>query len=129
MVFNLGMKQRPETATLSSTFLWHYSVGFTWGCFSHLKHAADEIVNFYILNKSFWAVLSCGTVYYVVKRGFHFYPLIEILKCGYLTEWNSVKQYVFYKVLILSRTSQGDSEFYVFKSVDKNPKSTRDWFK
>ena len=29
MVFNLGMRQRPETATLSSTFLWHYSIGFT----------------------------------------------------------------------------------------------------
>ena len=34
--------------------------------------SVDEILKCYHLNESFWAVLSCGTVYYAVQAGSNF---------------------------------------------------------
>ena len=38
------------------------------------------------LNESYWAVLSCGTVYYDVQGGSTFESVDEILKCDHSNE-------------------------------------------
>ena len=35
--------------------------------------SVDEILKCYLLNESYWAVLSCGTVYYAVQDGSNFW--------------------------------------------------------
>ena len=37
-------------------------------------------------NESYWAVLSCGTVYYAVQGGSNFWVCDEILKCDHSNE-------------------------------------------
>ena len=45
--------------------------------------SVDEIVKCDHSNKSYWAVLSCGTVNYAEKGSSNFESLDEIPKCGY----------------------------------------------
>ena len=42
----------------------------------------DEILKCHHSNESYWAVLSCGTLYYAVQGGLTFESLGEILKCA-----------------------------------------------
>ena len=49
----------------------------------------DEILKCDHSNESFWAVLSCGTLYYAVQDGSTFSSLEEILKCIHSEESNS----------------------------------------
>ena len=48
--------------------------------------SVDEILKCDHSNESYWAVLSCGTVYYAVQGGSNFYVLDEILKCVHSNE-------------------------------------------
>ena len=54
---------------------------------SHLKfESVHEILKYDHSNETtciVWAVLSCGTFYYVVQRGFKFDSVHEILKCDH----------------------------------------------
>ena len=46
----------------------------------------DEILKCDHANESYWAVLSCGAVYYAVQRGSNFESMDEILKCDHSNE-------------------------------------------
>ena len=48
--------------------------------------SVDEILKCYHSNESYWAVLSCGAVYYAVQDGSSFESVDEILKCDHLNE-------------------------------------------
>ena len=54
---------------------------------SHLKFESVHEILKYDHSKEttciVWAVLSCGTFYYVVQRGFKFDSVHEILKCDH----------------------------------------------
>ena len=41
--------------------------------------SVDKILKCYHSNESYWAVLSCGTAYYVVQDGFNFWS--PSMKC------------------------------------------------
>jgi len=43
-------------------------------------------------NESYWAVLSCGTVYYAVQGGSKFESMDKILKCYHLIKWTLLKR-------------------------------------
>ena len=45
--------------------------------------SVDEILKCDHSNESYWAVLSCGAVYYAVQGGFNFQSVDEILKCDH----------------------------------------------
>ena len=46
----------------------------------------DEILKCGHSNKSYWAVLFCGTVYYAIQDGSNFEFVDEILKCDHSSE-------------------------------------------
>ena len=48
--------------------------------------SVDEILKYDHSNESYWAVLSCGAVYYVVQDGSNFKSVDDILKCDYSHE-------------------------------------------
>ena len=48
--------------------------------------SVDEILKCDHSNESYWAVLSCGTVYYAVQGGSTFWGVDEILKCALSSE-------------------------------------------
>ena len=48
--------------------------------------AVDEILKCDHSNESYWAVLSCGTVYYAVKSCSNFESVNEMLKCDHSNE-------------------------------------------
>jgi len=52
-------------------FIMLYKVVLTFG-------SVDEILKCDYSNESYWAVLSCGAVYYAVQGGFNFYYVDEI---------------------------------------------------
>ena len=52
------------------------------------SESVDEILKCDHSNESFWAVLSCGTVYYAVQGGSTFESVDEILKFDYSKESN-----------------------------------------
>ena len=77
--------------------------------------SVDEILKCDHSNESYWAVLSCGTVYYAVQGGSNFEFVVEILKCDHSNEsyWAVLPcGAVYYAV-------QGGSNFWV---CDWNPK-------
>ena len=45
--------------------------------------SVNEILRCDHSNKSYWAALSCGAVYYVVQGGSNFKSVYEILKCDH----------------------------------------------
>ena len=53
-------------------------------------------------NESFWAVLSCDTVYYAAQGGFYF-CLNEALVCDHLNEKLYTSTFIKYGLLLLSR--------------------------
>ena len=48
--------------------------------------SVNEIVKCNHSNKSYWAVLTCGTIYYAVQGSLSFEAVDEILKCDQLNE-------------------------------------------
>ena len=48
-----------------------------------LFESVDEILKTDHSNESYWAVLSCGSVYYAVQGGSNFESVDEILKCDH----------------------------------------------
>ena len=50
--------------------------------------SVDKILKFDHSNESYWAVLSCGTVYHAVQGGSNFWDRVveEILKCDHSNE-------------------------------------------
>ena len=43
--------------------------------------SVDEILKYDYSNESYWAVLSCDTVYFAVQSGSNFESVDKILKC------------------------------------------------
>ena len=69
---------------LSNTFLWHcllyiQCVSTFWVCEWNPKEIQIEIKEIQDSNESFWAVLSCDTVYYAEQVGFNLWFVDEIL--------------------------------------------------
>ena len=64
-------------------FMMLYKVVVTFECDRVTAWPCDRVTVFECggLNESFWAVLSCGTVYHAVQKS-----VSEILKCDYLNE-------------------------------------------
>ena len=60
-------------------FIMLYKVVLTFECL-------DEILKCDHSNESYWALLSCGFVYYAVQGGVNFESLDEILKCDHSNE-------------------------------------------
>ena len=60
-------------------FIMLYKVVLTY-------ESVDDILKCDHSNESYWAVLSCGAVYYAVQGGSNFESVDEILKCDHSNE-------------------------------------------
>ena len=60
--------------------------------------SVDEILKCDHSNESYWAVLSCGTVYYTVQGGSNFWVTVdEILKCDHFSRSSDMWIAIVYK--------------------------------
>ena len=59
---------------------------FYSGSVALTSESVDEILKCGHSDESYWAVLSCGTVYYAVQIDSNFKPVDEILKCDQSNE-------------------------------------------
>jgi len=71
-------------------------------------------------NESYWAVLSCGTVYYAVQGGLTFESVDDIIKCDQV---ENIEHTVFFRSAVYYAVQDGPN-FWVFEwsvTIQINP--------